>query len=104
MAELRAKRMMVPEHDAYAIKYLTGGCPCPDSLKKQISHYGPIDAPQFCYDGAKVGPPRLQFSVRHEWLRVTGRQRTPCAAGGGSARIGSPACELSAVRTIVDRP
>jgi hypothetical protein len=37
----------------------------------------------------------LQFSVRHEWLRVTGRQRTSCALVGCTTQLRSPACELS---------
>jgi hypothetical protein len=62
---------MVAQHDAYATKDLTGGRPCADSLDKQISHGRPIGAPQFCYDGPKVGPPHLHLSIRHEWLRLT---------------------------------
>ena len=71
IAELGTKRTMVAEHDAYATKDFTGGSPCADSVDKQISHGRPIDTPQFCYDAPKVRPPRLQFSIRHEWLLLT---------------------------------
>ena len=61
---------MVAQHNAYATKDFTGGRPCADSVDKQISHGRPISVPQFCNNGPKVGPPRLQFRIRHEWLRL----------------------------------
>ncbi len=60
---------MVAQDDAYATKDFTGSRPCADGVDKQISHGSPIGAPQCCHDGPKVGPPGLQFSIRHEWLR-----------------------------------
>jgi len=71
IAELGTKRTMVAQDDAYGTKDFAGSRPCADSVDKQISHGSPIGAPQCCYDGPKVGPPRLQFSIRHEWLRLT---------------------------------
>jgi hypothetical protein len=57
---------MLPQHDPYPTQDFSGGRACADSIEKQISHGRPIDAPQVCYDDSKIGPPRLQLSVRHE--------------------------------------
>ncbi len=72
---------MVAQDDAYASKDFIGGSPGADSVDKKISHGRPIGAPQFCYNGPKVGPPRLQFSFRHEWLRLTGGRSAASEAG-----------------------
>lgn len=63
---------MVAQHDAYAIEDFTGGRPCADRIDNEIRHGRPIGAPQFRYDGPKLRPPRLQFSIRHERLRSSG--------------------------------
>lgn len=68
IAELGTKRTMVAQHDAYTTEDFTGGRPCANSVDKQIGHRSAIGAPQFYDHGPKLGPPRLQFSVGHEWF------------------------------------
>jgi hypothetical protein len=70
IAEMGPKHAMVAQHDAYAAKDFTGAHPGANSGDKQISHVRPVGAPQFCYDGPKLGSP-LKFSIRHEGLRRT---------------------------------
>ena len=69
VAELGTQRTMVAQHDAYAAEDFTGGRPGADGVNQKISLGSAIDAPQLRHDGPEVGPPRLQFSVRHECPR-----------------------------------
>ena len=71
ITQLRTKRTMVTQYDAYATKDFAGGRPCAYGVDKQISHGGSIGEPQFGNDNPKIGPPRLQFRIRHEPLCLT---------------------------------
>ena len=62
--------MMVAQNEAYAAQDFSGSRPRADSVDQQISHGGLIAAPQFLHDNPKVRPPRFQFGIRHEWLRL----------------------------------
>jgi hypothetical protein len=70
-AELGTQRTILTQHNAYAVQDFAGGRPGADSRDKHISHARLIGAPQFCYDSSQVGPPRLQFNIRHACLQLT---------------------------------